>query len=159
MTNKNSVRNDELLYRRIKDNEDHIQRHSRDEQKKLEINRDCFFDSSFQPSVFRAELMNFNPLLCRVCVTDRHGVVGFTAGKVRSIEIEGYKVKVLAKPEDTANCEHNSAEYFRNIAHAIICVTRIDDDAPITEKHAFYELLDILSDISKPRDWILSPYA
>ena len=157
MANNNPVRNDELLYRRIRDNEDHIERHSCDKQGKLEINPDCFYDSCHKPSVFRAKLMNSNPRPCRKDTTD--GVVGFTAGNVRSIEIEGYEVEVSADPEDAADCEHNSDEYFRRIAHAIICITRIDNDACLTEKRAFYGLLQILSDISKPRGWILPPHS
>ena len=156
MANNNPVRIDELLYRRIRDNEDHIRRHFYDEQGQLEINPQCFYDKKRKPSVFRAKLMNFNARPCKIDITD--GVVGFTAGNVRSIEIEGYKVEVFADPEDIANCKHNSDEYFRKKAHAIICITRINNDACFTEKQAFRGLLQALSTISKPNDWILPPH-
>ena len=157
MTNNNPVRDNELLYRRIKDNEDHIVRHSIDKQGELEINPNCFFDRCFKPSVYRAELMNFNARLCRISITD--GVVGFTAGNVRSIEIKGYKVKVCADPIDTADCKPNSDKYVLNKAHAIIRLTCIDDDTPLTEKRAFYILIQALSAKAKPNDWIQKPHS
>jgi hypothetical protein len=101
--------------------------------------------------------MNSDPRPCRICITE--GVVGFTAGDVRSIEIEGYKVKVCAKPEDTADCKHNSDEYLRKIAHAIICIRCIDSNPCHTEKRAFRGLLQALSAKSKPRDWLLKPHS
>ena len=157
MTNKQPVKNEELLYRRIKDNQDHIERHSSDKWGNLkEINPDCFFDSSFEPSVFRAKLTNFNPCLCRVAITD--SVVGFTAGEVHSIHIEGYKIKVFAKPDDTSTC-CSSNEYVIKNAHAIIEIIRVDENPPITKKKAFYEVLGLLADKAKLRGWILPPHS
>ena len=158
MTKDNLIRDNELLYRRIKDNDDRHQRYSCDEQGKLKkINVICFFDKQHEISMFRAELMNSDPRPCRFCITE--GVVGFTASDVRSIEIEGYKVKVCANPEDTADCKHNSDEYFRRIAHAIIYITCVDSNTRHTKKRAFRGLSQALSAKSQSRGWLLKPHS
>ena len=157
MTN-NSVRNDELLYRRINDNDDqHPNRHVTDKEGNLKsINRICFFNKEGEISVYRALLMNSKPRLCRRFITQ--GVVGFTAGEVRSIEIEGYKVKVCAEPDDTSDCEYNSDEYFRNIAHAIIFLICVDSNPP-SEKWAFRGLQRELKTKSLIRGWLVKPHS
>ena len=159
MTKDNSVRDDELLCRRVKDNDDkHPDRHCSDEQGNLKkINQICFFNKQHKISIFRAELLNSDFRRCRLCITE--GVVGFTAGEVCSIEIEGYKVKVCAKSEDTDDCEHNSDEYFRRIAHAIIFLICIDSNPPHKEKRAFRTLLQALSGRSKIRGWLVKPHS
>ena len=159
MTKDNSVRDDELLCRRVKDNDDkHPDRHCSDEQGNLKkINQICFFNKQHKISIFRAELLNSDFRRCRLCITE--GVVGFTAGEVCSIEIEGYKVKVCAKSEDTDDCEHNSDEYFRRIAHAIIFLICIDSNPLHKEKRAFRTLLQALSGKSKIRGWLVKPHS
>ncbi len=154
MTNNTPVENDEFLYRRIRDNDEKTQRHSRNKQDELVINPGCFYDDDLEPSVFIARLINCNPYLCRVDTTD--GVVGFTAGEVNSIEIKGYKMKVFADPLDTSAC-HNSDEYIAKKAHAIICVICIDKNPSVSKKKAFYEMLNLLAEKAEPRDWILPP--
>lgn len=157
MAKNNSIRDDELLYRRIKDNDDkHPDRHISDKHGNLKkISQICFYDKKEQISVLRASLMNSNPRPCRHCVTE--GVVGFTVGKICStIEIEGYKIKVRAKPENTHDCKYNSDEYFRRIAHAIIFLKCIDSNPPYTEKRAFRTLMQGLA--KTPTKWILAPH-
>ena len=158
MTKNNSVKNDELLYRRVNDNDDrHNDRHISDEQGNLKwINQICFYDDGGEVSVFRASLMNSKPRLCRHYITQ--GVVGFTAGEIRSIEIKGYKVKVCAKPDNTDHCEYNSDEYFRRIAHALIFLICVDSDPP-SEKRAFRGLQQELKTKSLKRGWLVKPHS
>ncbi|MCY3627447.1 MAG: hypothetical protein OXG88_07395 [Gammaproteobacteria bacterium] len=158
MTKNNSVKNDELLYRRVNDNDDkHNDRHISDEQGNLKwINRICFHDDKKNISVFRASLMNFKPHLCRKSVVQ--GVVGFTAGEIRSIEIQGYKVKVCAKPDNTVSCKHNSDEYFRRIAHALIFLICIDSNPP-SAKRAYRGLQQELKTKSLKRGWLVKPHS
>lgn len=158
MTKNKPVRPDELLYRRVNDNDaKHSDRHFSDEQGNLkEISRICFYDGGGEISVFRALLINSKPGLCRKSITQ--GVVGFTVSEVCSIEIKGYKVKVRAKPENTDNCENNSDEYFRNIAHALIFLICVDSNPP-SKKRAFRALQQELKTQSLKRGWLLKPHS
>jgi len=155
MTKNNSVKNDELLYRRINDNDHVHNRHRSDEQGNLEwINVICFHDDKKNISVFRESLMNSKPHLCRK--SRSQGVVGFTAAEIRSIEIRGYKVKVCAKPDNTVDCEPNSDEYFRRIAHALIFLICIDSNPP-SAKRAYRGLQQELKTKSLKRGWLVKP--
>lgn len=157
MTKNNSVENEELLYRRVNDNDDEHERHRSDEQGDLEwINRICFHDSDEKISVFRKSLMNSKPHLCRKCRSQ--GVVGFTAGEIRSIEIRGYEVKVCATPDDTVDCEYNSDEYLRRIAHALIFLICIDS-SHMSEKRAYRGLQQELKTKSLKRGWLVKPHS
>ena len=156
MTKNNSVEDNELLYRRIKDNDNQFTRYFSDEHGNLKkLTRIGFYDSEHKISVYRARLMKFNPHHCRI--SDSDGVVALSIKEVSTIEIKGFAVKVCAKPEDITDCQHGSDEYFMGIAHAIIYLICIDEEFCDREKQAFKTLMQALT--KQPREWTVRPQA
>ena len=114
MNNNNCVQNDETLYRAVKGNIDSGE--YRYKGSELEIRSKAFLDPNEEPSVGRAKLVGFDPVLFLSLaeLDEKNGVVSLNATVVREIELKFHTVNVIPDPEPN------------NRAHAkiIICSER-----------------------------------
>lgn len=158
MDKTNYIPNEEQLYRRIRQNSGSHKRYHYNDESELELDKGCFYDKKHQPSVYRAKLMNCDPSLCTIDATD--GVVGLTAGEIRSIKIDNYCIKVCSQPVDNSKVSSNTTEYIRNDAHAIIAMTPTIPEKNIEKKmksKSFDTLMKALAHHVAKKGWILKP--
>ena len=143
MDNNGTVRDDEVLYRRIQKNLEEPNRYSYDNTRKVTIHSTAFFDPNRQPSVDRAELRGFNPALSQIDETD--GIVSLIASHVRAIPIEDHAVDVIYAP------------ILDNPAHSQITITPLGIISNTKQRKAFRILRKALARLATENGWTLEP--
>ena len=105
MNNNDCVQNDETLYRAVKGNIDSGE--YRYKGSELEIRSKAFLDPNEEPSVGRAKLVGFDPVLflSLANLDEKSGVVSLNARVVCEIELKFHTVDVIPDPEPN-NCAH-----------------------------------------------------
>ena len=143
MDNKDTVRDDEELYRHVQKNAEEPYRYSYDNTGKVTIHSTAFFDPKRQPSVDRAELRGFNPALSQIDETD--GIVSLIASHVRAIPIEDHTVDVIYAP------------ILDNPAHSHITIIPEGPISNSKQRRAFRTLRKALARLATENGWTLEP--
>ena len=143
MDRNDSVQDNEELYRRVRKNSEKPYRYSYDDIGVVTIHSTAFFDPNKQPSVDRAKLNGFNPVLSKENETD--GIVSLIAGEVRAIPIEDHTVDVIYAP------------ISGNSAHSQITITPEGTISNTKQRKAFRTLRKALARLATKRGWTLEP--
>ena len=140
MTLSKMMRNSIDAYKK---NAEEPNRYSYDNTGKVTIHSTAFFDPNRQPSVDRAELRGFNPVLSQIDETD--GIVSLIAGNVRSIPIADHTVDVIHAPVSG------------NPAHSQIVITAEGTISNTKQRKAFRTLRKALARLATENRWTLEP--
>ena len=146
MDKNESIRDDEELYRRVRINTKDPgdkDRYSINNAREVTIHSTAFFDRNRQPSVDRAKLREFNPVLSQEDETD--GIISLIAGDVRAIPIEAHTVDVIYDPTPM------------NPAHSQITITPEGTVSNTKQKQAFSTLRRALALLATQKGWTLEP--
>ena len=142
-----TLRNEEELYRSVR-GELEYDEYSVNDTGEYIIQPAAFRDRYKQPSLDRAELRNFNPLLSKMSDTD--GIVSLVVGEVRGlpnedIELVDHTIDVIYMPT------------MENPAHSQIIMTPTSSISKTREKKAFKSLQKALARLANLRGWTLKP--
>ncbi|MYF98582.1 hypothetical protein F4212_05520 [Candidatus Poribacteria bacterium] len=141
MDNNNFVRDKEELYRSVR-GEIKYDEYSINDAPAV------FRDRQRQPSVDRAELRGFDPLLSKLGTTD--GIVSLITGEVRclpkeDIELTDHTIDVIYMPTT------------ENIAHSQIMMNPTGSISKTRKKKAFKSLQKVLARLANLKGWTLKP--
>ena len=150
--NKNDfVRNDEILYRSVRGK--YGEEYAYDNIGKLKISSEAFRDRNKKPSVDRAELRGFNPVLSKLSDTD--GVVSLMAADVRAIGT--VKTKILNEDVVIHAVDVVYAPTPENPAHSQIVVNPEFFGSKSKERNVFKLLQLALAELAEKNGWTLEP--
>lgn len=150
--NKNDfVRNDEILYRSVRGK--YGEEYAYDNIGKLKVSSEAFRDRDKKPSVDRAELRGFNPVLSKLSDTD--GVVSLMAADVRAIGT------VKTKIQNTDTTAHAVDVIYaptpENPAHSQIVVNPEFFGSKSKQRNVFKLLQLALAELAEKNGWTLEP--
>ena len=150
--NKNDfVRNDEILYRSVRGK--YGEEYAYDNIGKLKVSSEAFRDRDKKPSVDRAELRGFNPVLSKLSDTD--GVVSLITADVRAIGT------VKTKIQNTDTTVHAVDVIYdptpENPAHSKIVVNPEFFGSKSKQRNVFKLLQLALAELAEKNGWTLEP--
>ena len=150
--NKNDfVRDDEILYRSVRGK--YGEEYAYDNIGKLKISSEAFRDRHRKPSVDRAELREFNPVLSKLSDTD--GVVSLMAVDVRAIGT--VKTKILNEDVVIHAVDVVYAPTPENPAHSQIVVNPEFFGSRSKQRNVFKLLQLALAELAEKNGWTLEP--
>lgn len=147
MDNNNFVRDEEELYRSVRGKIKYDE-YSINDAGEYIVQPAVFRDRHRQPSVDRAELRGFDPLLSKLGTTD--GIVSLITGEVRclpkeDIELTDHTIDVIYMPTT------------ENIAHSQIMMNPTGSISKTRKKKAFKSLQKVLARLANLKGWTLKP--
>ena len=150
MKKNNCVRNEEELYRSVRGK---LEEYSYDSKGKLRISSEAFRDRDRKPSVDRAELRGFNPVLSKLSDTD--GVVSLMTADVRAIGT--VKTKILNEDVVIHAVDVVYAPTAENPAHSQIVVNPEFFGSKSKQRNVFKLLQLALAELAEKNGWTLEP--
>lgn len=150
--NKNGfIRDDEVLYRSVRGKlgEEYLY----DSKGKLQISSEAFRDRDRKPSVDRAELRGFNPVLSKLSDTD--GVISLITADVRAIGT--VKTKILNEDVVIHAVDIVYAPTPENPAHSQIVVNPEFFGSKSKQRNVFKLLQLALAELAEKNGWTLEP--
>ena len=151
MKKNNCVRNEEELYRSVRGKLE--EEYSYDSKGKLRISSEAFRDRDRKPSVDRAELRGFNPVLSKLSDTD--GVVSLITADVRAIG--AVKTKNLNEDVVIHAVDVVYAPTAENPAHSQIVVNPEFFGSKSKQRNVFKLLQLALAELAGKNGWTLEP--
>lgn len=153
MDNNDVVQDDEELYRNVR-GELKYDEYSYDDTGKLIIHSAAFRDTCKKPSVDRAKLKEFNPVLAKLNQTN--GIVSLTADEVRSIG------EVQTKIQGANTVVHAVDVIYdpipgKNLAHSQIIVNPEFFGSKSKKNKVFKLLQRALARLATEKGWTLEP--
>lgn len=144
-TPNDTVRDDELLFRRIPDQPAFYEMRAG----KLRLSRNAFSDAHNEPSVERAAYLEHAPLAA--ITKSNQGIVCLRAGEVRDIT-----ERITAGRGNGIMREHRldvvAAPSNRSAAHAVIAA-----QPPIASASSFAKVAASLARLADKRGWLITP--
>lgn len=151
MKKNNCVRNEEELYRSVRGKLE--EEYSYDSKGKLRISSEAFRDRDRKPSVDRAELRGFNPVLSKLSDTD--DVVSLITADVRAIG--AVKTKNLNEDVVIHAVDVVYAPTAENPAHSQIVVNPEFFGSKSKQRNVFKLLQLTLAELAEKNGWTLEP--
>lgn len=151
MDDKETISNEEHLYRSVR-GELRENEYTYDSIGRLKIRSNAFRDRNKKPSVDRANLREFNPVLSRLDVSD--GIVTLLTADVRAIG--GVNTRI----DETSVAHEVDVEYApleQNPAHAQIVVRPEYLGSKKKQENAFHLLRVALARLATINGWTLRP--
>lgn len=151
MKKNNCVRDEEELYRSVRGKLE--EEYSYDSKGKLRISSEAFRDRDRKPSVDRAALRGFNPVLSKLSDTD--GVVSLITADVRAIG--AVKTKNLNEDVVIHAVDVVYAPTAENPAHSQIVVNPEFFGSKSKQRNVFKLLQLALAELAEKNGWTLEP--
>lgn len=151
MKTNNYVRNEEELYRSVRGKLE--EEYSYGPKGNLQISSEAFRDRDRKPSVDRAELREFNPVLSKLSDTD--GVVSLITADIRAIGTVKTKIQNTDTTVHAVDVIHDPTP--ENPAHSKIVVNPEFFGSKSKQRNVFKLLQLALAELAEKNGWTLEP--